>query len=97
MYARAIFYTLRDMGPQYLVNTYKWIRMAVWDAPYRIFLDVDLEYTRLRIMEMKEMEELETQEDGEAEDESEPEQVRWYKRTLSQLRKRENATVSSDA
>tara|TARA_B100000405_G_C16670481_1_gene405654 strand:- start:858 stop:1073 length:216 start_codon:yes stop_codon:yes gene_type:complete len=71
--------------------------MALWDAPYRIFLDVDLEYTRLRILEMKEMEELETQEDGEAEDESEPEQVRWYKRTLSRLRKRENVTVSSDA
>jgi hypothetical protein len=46
---------------------------------------------------MKEMSELETQEDGEVEDESEPDQVRWYKRTLSQLRKRENATTPIDA
>jgi hypothetical protein len=71
--------------------------MAVWDAPYTIFLDVDLEYTRLRFVEMKEMSELETQEDGEVEDESEPDQVRWYKRTLSQLRKRENVTTPIDA
>ena len=97
MHARAIFNTLRDTGPQYLVNTYKWIKMAVWDAPYRIFLDVDLEYTRLRFVEMKEMSELETQEDGEVEDESEPDQVRWYKRTLSELRKRENATTIINA
>uniref|UniRef100_A0A6C0CPB6 Uncharacterized protein n=1 Tax=viral metagenome TaxID=1070528 RepID=A0A6C0CPB6_9ZZZZ len=97
MHARAIFNTLRDTGPQYLVNTYKWIKMAVWDAPYTIFLDVDLEYTRLRFAEMKEMSELENQEDGEVEDESEPGQVRWYKRTLSQLRKRENATTPIDA
>jgi hypothetical protein len=71
--------------------------MAVWDAPYTIFLDVDLEYTRLRFAEMKEMSELETQEDGEVEDESEPDQVRWYKRTLSELRKRGNATTPIDA
>jgi len=71
--------------------------MAVWDAPYTIFLDVDLEYTRLRFVEMKEMSELENQEDGEVEDESEPDQVRWYKRTLSQLRKRGNATTIINA
>jgi hypothetical protein len=46
---------------------------------------------------MKEMSELENQEDGEVEDESEPGQVRWYKRTLSQLRKRENATTIINA
>jgi hypothetical protein len=31
------------MGPHYITNTYKWVKMAVWDAPYRVWLDVELE------------------------------------------------------
>ena len=31
------------MGPHYIANTYKCVKMAVWDAPYRVWLDVELE------------------------------------------------------
>ena len=31
------------MGPHYVVNIYKWVKMAVWDAPYRVWLDIELE------------------------------------------------------
>tara|TARA_B100000405_G_scaffold46523_2_gene30615 strand:- start:1275 stop:1412 length:138 start_codon:yes stop_codon:yes gene_type:complete len=31
------------MGPHYLVNIYRWVKMAIWDAPIRLFLDVELE------------------------------------------------------
>ena len=43
MYLQAIFQTMRDMGPQYLINIYKWVKCAVWDAPFRVYLDVELE------------------------------------------------------
>lgn len=43
MYLQAIFQTMRDMGPQYLINIYKWVKCAVWDAPFRLYLDVELE------------------------------------------------------
>jgi hypothetical protein len=43
MYLQAIFQTMRDMGPQYLINIYKWVKCAVWDAPFRMYLDVELE------------------------------------------------------
>ena len=35
------------MGPYYLQSTYKWFKMALWDAPTRIILDVQLEQLRL--------------------------------------------------
>jgi hypothetical protein len=35
------------MGPYYLQSTYKWFKMALWDAPTRILLDVQLEQLRL--------------------------------------------------
>jgi hypothetical protein len=43
MYLQAIFQTMRDMGPQYLINIYKWVKCAIWDAPFRVYLDVELE------------------------------------------------------
>ncbi len=43
----AIFNTAREMGPQYIVNFADWIKTAVWNAPFRVFLDVELELLRL--------------------------------------------------
>lgn len=43
MYLQAIYCTMRDMGPLYLLNIYKWIKCAVWDAPFRVYLDIELE------------------------------------------------------
>jgi len=39
----ALYNTTVSMGPQYAFNLYKWVRTALWDAPYRIYLDVQLE------------------------------------------------------
>jgi len=35
------------MGPYYMESAYKWLRMALWNAPTRIILDVQLEQMRL--------------------------------------------------
>jgi hypothetical protein len=43
----AIFNTVYEMGPQYIVNFADWIKTAVWNAPFRVFLDVELELLRL--------------------------------------------------
>jgi hypothetical protein len=43
MYLQAITRTMVSMGPLYLHNVYKWFKMAIWDAPYRIWLDIELE------------------------------------------------------
>jgi len=43
----AIFNTVREMGPHYIVNFADWIKTAVWNAPFRVFLDVELELLRL--------------------------------------------------
>ena len=40
---QAIYQSMTTMGPTYLVNIYKWFKMALWDAPYRIWLDIELE------------------------------------------------------
>lgn len=47
MLLTAIFNTFIGMGPYYMDSTYRWIKMAVWDAPTRVFLDVQLEQMRL--------------------------------------------------
>jgi hypothetical protein len=47
MLLTAIFNTMYGMGPYYLDSTYKWLKMALWDAPTRVFLDVQLEQMRL--------------------------------------------------
>jgi hypothetical protein len=43
MYAHAIYRTVRFNGSQYILNVYNWVKTAVWDAPYRVYLDVELE------------------------------------------------------
>jgi hypothetical protein len=35
------------MGPYYADNIYKWFKTALWDAPIRIYLDVQLEQIKL--------------------------------------------------
>ncbi len=47
MYLKAIYITLVTMTPLYIQNTYKWVKSALWDAPVRIMLDVELEAMRL--------------------------------------------------
>jgi hypothetical protein len=47
MLLTAIFNTAIGMGPYYMESTYKWMKMALWDAPTRIILDVQLEQLRL--------------------------------------------------
>jgi hypothetical protein len=43
MYAYAIYRTVLNMGPHYVTNVYTWLKTALWDAPYRVYLDVELE------------------------------------------------------
>jgi len=31
------------MGPEYTTNVLKWVKSAVWDAPYRVWLDIELQ------------------------------------------------------
>jgi hypothetical protein len=47
MYLKAIYLTLVTMTPFYIENTYKWIKSALWDAPHRFMLDVELEAMKL--------------------------------------------------
>ncbi|AET84963.1 hypothetical protein FK873_gp175 [Micromonas pusilla virus SP1] len=47
MLFQAIANTTVDMGPHYLTNICKWVKSAVWDAPYRVYLDVQLERQKL--------------------------------------------------
>lgn len=42
-----IYNTVISMGSYYARSTYKWVKMAVWDAPIRVYLDVQLEQMRL--------------------------------------------------
>jgi hypothetical protein len=43
MYPQAIYQTMKSMGPQYVVNIYNWVKSAVYDAPLRLYLDIELE------------------------------------------------------
>ena len=47
MLLTAFYNTMLSMGPYYLESTYKWVKMALWDAPTRVILDVQLEQMRL--------------------------------------------------
>jgi hypothetical protein len=47
MYLKAIYITLVTMSPFYIENIYKWVKSALWDAPHRFMLDVELEAMRL--------------------------------------------------
>ena len=48
MYFKAIYRTLMTMTPFYVENFCLWVKTAVWDAPYRIYLDIDLEKQKLK-------------------------------------------------
>tara|TARA_Y100000389_G_scaffold200468_1_gene241009 strand:+ start:415 stop:642 length:228 start_codon:yes stop_codon:yes gene_type:complete len=39
----AICRTMISMSPEYTTNVLKWIKSAVWDAPYRVWLDIELQ------------------------------------------------------
>ena len=39
----AICRTMISMGPEYTVNVLKWVKSAAWDAPYRVWLDIEIE------------------------------------------------------
>lgn len=43
MYTKAIYRTIISMTPFYLENVCQWVKMALWDAPKRIYLDIELE------------------------------------------------------
>jgi len=43
MILKAIYNTLFNMGPYYIESTYNWVKMALWSAPIRVILDVQLE------------------------------------------------------
>ena len=43
MYIQAIYQTMKSTGPQYVVNIFNWVKCAVYDAPLRLYLDVELE------------------------------------------------------
>ena len=47
MYAKAIYRTIMSMSSFYVENFCLWVKTAVWDAPRRIYLDIDLEKQKL--------------------------------------------------
>ena len=49
MYIKAIYRTIFTMTPFYLENLCLWVKSAVWDAPRRIYLDVDLEKHKIEM------------------------------------------------
>lgn len=42
-----------SMGPEYTTNVLKWVKSALWDAPYRVWLDVELQKIALDREEWK--------------------------------------------
>jgi len=47
MFLTAIYNTTLSMGPYYIESIYKWFKLALWSAPTRVILDVQLEQLRL--------------------------------------------------
>lgn len=45
---KAIVTTIFEMTPYYMLHAYAVMKSVVWDAPYRFYLDVELEYLRLK-------------------------------------------------
>ena len=39
----AVYRTMISMGPEYTTNVLKWVKSAVCDAPYRVWLDIELQ------------------------------------------------------
>jgi hypothetical protein len=48
MILETFYNTMTSMGPVYMKSIYTWVKMAVWDAPYRMYLDFQLEHMRLK-------------------------------------------------
>jgi len=46
-YPKAVYITLVTMGIHYLEHLCNWVKAAVWDAPRRVILDVQLEKYKL--------------------------------------------------
>ena len=49
MYIKAIYRNTVSMGIIYIENFCLWVKTAVWDAPRRIYLDIDLERHRIEM------------------------------------------------
>ena len=47
MYIKAIYRTVMTMSSFYVENFCLWVKTAVWDAPRRIYLDIDLEKQKI--------------------------------------------------
>lgn len=47
MYIKAIYRNTISMGSFYVENFCKWVKMAVWDAPRRVYLDIELEKMKI--------------------------------------------------
>jgi len=62
IYLQAFIQNLTSMGSHYIANTYKWVKMAVWDAPYRVWLDVELEKISIDRYELEQKEALDDEE-----------------------------------
>jgi hypothetical protein len=43
IYVVAIYNTFNNMGAYYSENIYKWLKTALWNAPFRLYLDIQLE------------------------------------------------------
>jgi hypothetical protein len=48
VYILSFFTTAYMYAPIYTLNTCKWVKMAVVDAPLRFSLDVDLQYMKIQ-------------------------------------------------
>ena len=49
MYIKAIYRTIFTMTPFYVENFCIWVKAAVWDAPRRVYLDIDLEKYKIEM------------------------------------------------
>ena len=74
LFLLAIWGTLRDMTPHYLGNLCTMTKTVLWDAPQRFYLDIELEYLRLKRIS-----------EPEPEPEPEPEQKRLINAFLSRF------------
>ena len=48
IYLQAIAKTLYFSMPFYTMNTFKWVKAALVDAPCRVMLDIDIEYISIK-------------------------------------------------
>mgnify|MGYP000494506170 CR=1 FL=1 len=61
MFAQAIISTFRSQGSQYAINIYHWFKSALYDAPYRLWLDIELELLLIE-RRLSELDDLENEE-----------------------------------